>query len=101
MLFWTTRVLRYLEELAMLAHSILKVLRLRKPGMVFLKMISEEGNMLSFVLSLPAAGAADVVKHFRVRFSTSGLAATVKTYTRFSVTVTNNDSHSQLVLALG
>jgi len=39
--------------------------------------------------------------HFNVGFSIGGLAATVKTYNMFNVTVTNIDNHSQFVLARG
>jgi hypothetical protein len=61
-MLWTTRVLKALQELVALANSILKVLRLRQPGMVFVKVVSEGVNgMLKFKLVLPAAGASDVV----------------------------------------
>lgn len=41
---------------------LLKLLRLRKPGMVFLLLVNnKENDMLKFVLVLPPAGAHDVV----------------------------------------
>ena len=43
-------------------HVISKISRLRKPGRVFLKLISESGEgMLKFVLVLPVKSAPDVV----------------------------------------
>lgn len=57
MMLWT----RLLIELAGSTNSILKILRLRTPEMVFLKVISEDGSMLNFVLNLPPVGASDVV----------------------------------------
>ena len=42
--------------------SLVKVLRLRKPGRVFIKLLSRmEKGMLNFVLVLPPKGAPDVV----------------------------------------
>lgn len=49
--------LKILAEL----QAIKKILRIRKPGLVFLKVVREEDEMLFFNLALPAAGAADVV----------------------------------------
>lgn len=43
-----------------LFRSLTKVLRLRKPGMVFL-VIRKEEDMMKFVLVLPTIGAPDVV----------------------------------------
>jgi hypothetical protein len=67
-MFWCSAFLKVLRELVdvqeqtlAVNRSILKVLRLRKPGVVFLRLVSEEDSMLKFVLMLPAAGAADVV----------------------------------------
>lgn len=42
-------------------QSLVKILRLRQPGMVFLVIRSEGESMLRFVLVLPPAGAFDVV----------------------------------------
>jgi hypothetical protein len=58
---WFSRVIQLLERLVVLASAILKVLRLRKPGMVFIRIYSEEGGVMKFKLVLPAPGAADVV----------------------------------------
>jgi hypothetical protein len=41
---------------------IVKILRLRKPGMVFLTFYKGNDNMLKFVLTLPTKSAVDVVK---------------------------------------
>lgn len=46
-----------IKELKLLA----KLIRLRKPGMVFLKIVGEGHGMLQFKLVLPAPGASDVV----------------------------------------
>jgi hypothetical protein len=61
-MLWPTKLLQYVLELIVIGRAILQALRLKKPGMVFLKVISQEGSMLSFKLSLPAPGAADVIK---------------------------------------
>lgn len=76
-MFWTTRSLNKLTELVTLARSILKVLRLKTPGLVLLKIVSEEGNMLTFVLTLPAPGAADVVSRELVVSVNGGEAQTL------------------------
>lgn len=47
-----------LEEL----KQIRKLLGKREPGLVFLKLVKEESEMLFFNLVLPAPGASDVVK---------------------------------------
>lgn len=67
-MFWWSSFVKELRTLIELQEKtlqtnrdILKVLRLRKPGVVFIKKISQEEDMLKFVLSLPTAGAADVV----------------------------------------
>lgn len=49
--------LKILAEL----QAIKKILRIRKPGLVFLKVVREEDEMLFFTLALPEPGAADVV----------------------------------------
>lgn len=53
------------EELQETAADLTVVLRrvaaLRMPGLVFLKIVSEESDMLFFVLTLPPKGATDVV----------------------------------------
>ena len=65
-MFWSSKIVKVLEQLLVVAVSILKVLRLRQPGMVFLQVVGEvetkKGNlkMLRFKLLLPVAGAADV-----------------------------------------
>lgn len=63
-MFWTTKVIVLLTELVALARSILKLLRLRKPGLVYLRVtgVFYEGKkkMLKFKLVLPAPGASDV-----------------------------------------
>lgn len=41
---------------------IVKILRLCKPGMVFLTLYKGDDNMLKFVLTLPTKSAVDVVK---------------------------------------
>jgi hypothetical protein len=43
-------------------ENIVKILRLRKPGMVFLTFYKGNDNMLKFVLTLPTKSAVDVVK---------------------------------------
>jgi hypothetical protein len=64
-MFWTTKVIRLLTDLVVLARSILKVLRLRRPSLVFLVVTGESmkghTKMLKFKLVLPAPGASDVV----------------------------------------
>lgn len=63
-MFWTTKVIVLLTELVALARSILKLLRLRKPGLVYLRVVGEfkkgSVSMLRFKLVLPAPGASDV-----------------------------------------
>lgn len=61
-MFWTTKVLKLLTEIIAYQKAILKVVRLKKPGMVFIRIVSEDGSMLKFVLNLPVPGAPDVVK---------------------------------------
>jgi len=67
-MLWPFQLLRSVREMLVLIReivvlqlAILKALRFKKPGLVFLKVLSEEGDMLNFVLNLPAPGAADVV----------------------------------------
>jgi len=48
-------------------NSVTKVLRLRKPGLVFLCLVNENNSMLEFKLLLPPASAADVASR-EVRF---------------------------------
>ena len=50
-----------LRDILEVCRSILKLLRLRQPGLVFLKVVSEEGTMLKFKVALPPPGAPDVV----------------------------------------
>lgn len=50
-----------LLEIISLLRDILKVLRLRKPGLVLLKLVGES-DMLQFKLLLPPPGAKDVVE---------------------------------------
>lgn len=62
-MFWTSGVIRLLNELLRAALRIEKLLRLRQPGLVWLKVVSEKENgMLKFVVVLPAPGASDVAK---------------------------------------
>lgn len=61
-MFWTTKVLKLLTEIIAFQKAILKVVRLKQPGMVFIRIVSEDGCMLKFVLNLPVPGAPDVVK---------------------------------------
>lgn len=49
-------------------QDILKVLRLKKPGLVFISLRQGDDGMLKFVLVLPQAGASDVVSR-EVRLS--------------------------------
>ena len=64
-MLWTTKVLVLLNELIAVGRSILKALRLRRPGLVFLVVTGEftkgHTQMLRFKLILPAPGASDVV----------------------------------------
>lgn len=64
-MFWNSRVIALLSELVALANSILKLLRLRRPGLVYLRVVGSsyerDVKMLRFKLVLPAPGAADVV----------------------------------------
>jgi hypothetical protein len=64
-MFWNNRMIVLLTELVTVAKSILKVLRLRRPGLVYLRIVGEfqKGSdwMLRFKLLLPAPGASDVV----------------------------------------
>ncbi len=56
-----TRLMLRIGELIKLNEQILKAIRLRQPGMVFLTLVSEKDGMLKFKLVLPAAGASDVI----------------------------------------
>lgn len=60
-MLWFSKVIQLLERLVVLASEILKVLRLRKPGMVFIRIYKEEGGVMKFKLTLPSPGAKDVV----------------------------------------
>jgi hypothetical protein len=60
-MFWTSSVVKLLLELVSINKQMLKILRLRQPGIVFLVVTKENGSMLNFKLVLPAPGAADVV----------------------------------------
>jgi len=67
-MFATSKMLKELMTLVALGAQILfelrairKLLRQRVPGLVFLKTVREEEEMLIFVLALPAVGAPDVV----------------------------------------
>ena len=79
-MLWTTRVLNLLielvavnrrtnenvRELLAVNRRILRLLRLRQPGLVSLRLVREsfvgETKMLHFVVVLPAPGAADVTE---------------------------------------
>jgi len=61
-------ILSYLSKLLIAIQRLIqsldantKVLRLKRPGLVFLILTREENNMLFFVLDLPTPGASDVV----------------------------------------
>jgi len=80
---WFASVIRLLKELQASAKQVVKlltdilmVLRLRKPGLVFLKLVSNEGNMAKFVLVLPKKSAKDVVTREIVLKSGSGESQT-------------------------
>ncbi len=51
-----------IDDLERTNRAILKVLRLRQPGLLFLNVISQDKNMLNFNLTFPPPGASDVVK---------------------------------------
>lgn len=68
-MFVMSKILAQLVALVKLGVAILAELRAirkivgrRAPGLVFLKVVREENEMLFFMLALPAAGASDVVK---------------------------------------
>lgn len=73
-MLWTMSVLKELRELVRLARLILKALRLREPGQVFLKVLGKDGvgMALKFKLVLPPAGAPDVVSR-KLQISIGGL----------------------------
>lgn len=52
----------YLSEINNNLNQIVKILRLCKPGMVFLSFYQGDNGMLKFVLTLPTKSAVDVVK---------------------------------------
>ena len=61
-------ILSYLSKLLIAIQRLIKaidantkVLRLKRPGLVFLVLTREENNVLFFVLDLPTPGASDVV----------------------------------------
>lgn len=60
-MLWTTKVLLTLTELLATNKQILKVLRLRQPGPMFLTVTQEIDSMLKFHIALPQPGASDVV----------------------------------------
>ena len=61
-----------LEELNGNLHKLVKLLGLRKPGLVRLNFWQGENGMLKFVLVMPPVGAADVVKrHLTVSVGSS------------------------------
>lgn len=56
------RLTQAILALVMEIRSLAKVLRLRQPGIVFVRMVSEgENGMLKFIIVLPTPGASDVV----------------------------------------
>lgn len=62
-MFLTARIVKLLVELRDAVAAILKLLRLRTPGLVWMKVVSEgENGMLKFVLMLPPKGVSDVVQ---------------------------------------
>lgn len=64
-MFWISTMLSLLRELVSTNKSILKVLRMRSPGLIFLRVTDKfkkgTKTMLRFKLLLPAPGASDVV----------------------------------------
>ena len=56
-----SKLLKALNELTKAIQAATKILRLKRPGLVFLKLTKEENDMLFFTLELPAPGASDVV----------------------------------------
>lgn len=61
-MFSLGKIVRLLRAILDVCRSIEKLLRLRQPGQVYLKIVSEEGTgMLKFKIILPVAGAHDVV----------------------------------------
>jgi hypothetical protein len=64
-MLWTTRVIKLLQEIVFLLQAVRKILKLRKPGIVSLKIsgvfYKGDKKMLRFKLVLPAPGAQDVV----------------------------------------
>lgn len=68
-MFLMSKILKELISLVALGVAILaelrkirKVVGQRAPGLVFIKVLREEEEMLFFTLALPPAGASDVVK---------------------------------------
>jgi len=56
-----TRLLRAIVELTKAIQDAAKIARLKRPGLVFLKLTKEVNEMLFFTLDLPPIGAIDVV----------------------------------------
>jgi hypothetical protein len=56
--------------------NIIKVLRLKKPGLIFISLRQGDDGMLKFVLVLPAAGAKDVVAR-ELRFTVGDVSQEV------------------------
>jgi hypothetical protein len=55
-------LMQNIERLNRTLNKMVKVLRLRKPGPIFVRVYEGEDSMLKFVLVLPQKGAADVVQ---------------------------------------
>lgn len=55
------KLLRAITELTVAIKAATKVLRLKRPGLVFLRLTKEENDMLFFELDLPASTTKDVL----------------------------------------
>lgn len=58
---WFSMLLKAINRLTIAIENLTRLIRLRTPGLVTISIISEDGEMLQFVLNLPAPGAPDVV----------------------------------------
>ncbi len=64
------KLLRTIAELTIALKANTKVLRLKRPGLVFLKLKKEVNEMLFFELDLPAATNADVLNGGKRKLTT-------------------------------
>lgn len=65
-MFMMAKMLKVLIAILAELQAIRKLLGQRAPGLLFLKTVREENGMLYFVLTLPPAGALDVVSRLVV-----------------------------------